>query len=373
MSWPESEAERLLAEELGAEVVYEGESPPPGWPPHPDALIFPTELELARRAVEEAEPPKPYAAPALRVLSPEEEGRMLDELQGRDPDIDEFLAAGEPDRAWLVPGLLDRGERLILTGPEGAGKSTLLLQLAVQLATGIHPFSLAPIDPVRVLLIDLENSARHVRRQLRPLRVQAGNRLDPRYVVPVVRSEGVDVLHRPDAEWLAERVAVNGPDVLICGPLYKLAGGDPTSEEVARRVAGLLDRFRVEFGVTVLIEAHQPYGSSVGARPRRPYGASLWSRWPDFGLNLSPHGVVTHWRGARDEREWPAVLIRGGEWPWTAAAASGEALWGRIVEFLETADGRPSMRGLASALGASKSSVQRALDAHRAEWEELFG
>jgi hypothetical protein len=32
-----------------------------------------------------------------------------------------------------------------------------------------------------------------------------------------------------------------------------------------------------------------------------------------FGLYLDPTGVLTHWRGARDERDhWPSALKRGG-------------------------------------------------------------
>lgn len=40
--------------------------------------------------------------------------------------IDEFLAVEEPDYDWIVPGLLERGDRMILTGMEGLGKALAL-------------------------------------------------------------------------------------------------------------------------------------------------------------------------------------------------------------------------------------------------------
>lgn len=66
---------------------------------------------------------------------------------GPDPELDQFLAEPEPDYDWLIPDILERGDRVILTGGEGAGKSTLLRQIGVQCASGIHPFTHATIKP----------------------------------------------------------------------------------------------------------------------------------------------------------------------------------------------------------------------------------
>ncbi len=88
------------------------------------------------------------------------------EVGGR--ELDAFLETDLPTHDWLVPGLLERQDRVILTGPEGGGKSTLLRQMAVQFASGIHPFGGDLFEPLRVLLLDLENSSRQVHRGLRP-------------------------------------------------------------------------------------------------------------------------------------------------------------------------------------------------------------
>jgi ATPase subunit of ABC transporter with duplicated ATPase domains len=62
-------------------------------------------------------------------------------------DLDAFLAEPDPEYDWLIPGLLERGDRVIVTGQEGKGKSTLLRQIGVQVAAGIHPFTLDDIVP----------------------------------------------------------------------------------------------------------------------------------------------------------------------------------------------------------------------------------
>jgi hypothetical protein len=287
-------------------------------------------------------------------------------------ELDAFLEREETPYDWLVRGLLERRDRLILTGREGGGKSTLLRQICVQLAAGLHPFTLEPINPLRVLLVDLENSEAHTRRQLRPLRIAAGDRYKPEPGLHLrIRPEGLNLLDLVDAGWLAELAAAIRPDVLVTGPIYKLAGGDPTEEKTARHVALWLDRIRTETGCAVLLEAHAPYASNGSKRPERPYGASLWSRWPEFGLFLSPEGHLRHWRGARDERDWPAALQRGGAWPWTVVTRPRDLLWSRIAELCADAGDQLARRDLVKLTGTSMGAITRAIDEHRAEWDAL--
>lgn len=287
-----------------------------------------------------------------------------------DEDIDTFLSGDEPEYDWLVPGLLERGDRVILTGPEGGGKSTLLRQFGLLAAAGIHPFTLESIEPIRVMYVDLENSRRQVRRKLRPLRLAVKD-IDPAMIRIRVVTQGVDLLVRADEDFLEERISVNKPDLLIMGPLYKLIGDDPVKEEPARKAASILDRLRNTYGFALFMEAHSPHGSGGLRRPERPYGASLWLRWPEFGIYLADDGTVNHWRGARDEREWPRVLKRGGAWPWTMENNPKALTFARILEEIRQAGHRLTEREIATRIGGDKSQVHRAIDANRAEFDRL--
>jgi hypothetical protein len=242
---------------------------------------------------------------------------------------------GEDKYNWLVEGLLERRDRLIITGGEGGGKSTLLRQLYVCLAAGIHPFRYHDIPPVRVLVVDVENSAAQIRRAIEPMIAFAAARpgWNADNLRIEVRTDGLDLTQRHDSRWLLERIAANRPDVLITGPVYKLHADDPNDELPARRVSRVFDMIREKYDVAIVLEAHAAKGNQ-GGRNLAPFGSSLWLRWPEFGYGMRADrdageidghpGAVWFepWRGARDQREWPVRLSGDGEefWPWRDAA-----------------------------------------------------
>jgi DnaB-like helicase N terminal domain/AAA domain len=233
----------------------------------------------------------------------------------------EFLNMEIDDGEEVIPGLLEAGDRLIVTAGEGTGKSTLVLrQFPMAAAGGVHPFTGEEIEPVWALVVDLENGRRLVRRKMGELRQLLPDRSPADDHLMIELPDEVDLLDgRSAAQFEATVAAAFGSHesdrlLLAVGPLYKMASGDPTLEETARAVSAVIDRIRARHGCPVLIEAHSPHNEI------RPYGASLWKRWPEFGIHLGADGQVTHWRGQRDQRDWPTALRRGGYWPWTPVA-----------------------------------------------------
>lgn len=252
------------------------------------------------------------------------------------PDLYEFLAIVDPPSDWVIPGLLERGDRLILTGFEGQGKSVITRQLAVCAAAGVHPFTKEPIAPQRVLFIDCENPDRKSRRHFRQLeRIARGNG----FPVPagafriLQRPAGIDLTREEDAAWLLERVTAHKPSLLVCGPFYRLHAADTNEEAAARTVVSALDAARIKADCALITEAHAGHGESGANRSVRPTGSSLLMRWPEFGYGIKPigeadgqghsrHVAVASWRGPREERHWPRELIWGThelDWPWVVA------------------------------------------------------
>lgn len=290
-------------------------------------------------------------------------------------ELDDLLAATE-DTAfdWIIPGFLERGDRFILTGTEGSGKSTLLRQIGIQAASGMHPFTGEAMNPLCVLQVDLENSEAQSRRELRPLRLAAGAHYRTGHFHLRSRPEGMDLTSQNDREWLRRLGEAINPDLLIIGPLYKMANGSPIEEESAKPVAVTLDTLRVQLGCGLLIEAHAPKTMQGTRRAIEPYGWSGWLRWPEFGFHIDKDGHLTPWRGQRDaERHIPAALQRGGAWPWSPLTRPRDVLWSRIAENCAASLTRPSIRELAGRLSVSKASVERAIAEHRAEWDALGG
>lgn len=279
----------------------------------------------------------------------------------RVPTIDDLLAGDDEDTYdWVIPGLIEHQERVILTAEEGAGKSTLLRQIGITAAAGIHPFTGEACDPIRVLHVDVENSHRQSRRQYRPLRIQAGDNLDPDLLRVEIRMAGIDLTSHEDRDWLLRTTATVQPDLLLIGPIYKLANGDPTEEKSAKPVAIALDAVREATDCALILEAHVPKApSGQKKRPHEPYGWSGWLRWPEIGIYLDKDGKLTHWRGAREERDWPHKIERGGHWPWTPSLTGPDLAWIEIQKARADA-GRPvSIRDLEDMTTLSRSAIHR--------------
>jgi len=250
------------------------------------------------------------------------------------PTITEFLAVSEDDTYdWVVPGLLERGDRFILTGIEGLGKSTLFRQIGVTVAAGLNPFSQAMIEPQRVLIVDCENGPAHTRRKIRPMVTQAevtGRPVRETNLWIEIRPEGLDLARDKDVSWLLRRVATLSPDIVLIGPLYRLAPRALNDDSDAAPIISALNMIRAR-GACVGLEAHAGHAmGQAGHRDLRPRGSSAFLGWPEFGYGIRFSDSVSTeeakrrrlvdvvpWRGERDEREWPEHLKAGGTWPWT--------------------------------------------------------
>jgi hypothetical protein len=240
---------------------------------------------------------------------------------------------------WLVPGLLERTDRLILTGFEGTGKSFLLAQFALCVAAGLHPFTGEPLPygDYRTLVFDCENSKRQMKRRYRKIAAQVDTMRLKYDMGPVNWHEAVRIVSRPEGVALTEprelarieqNVALTAPDLVVAGPLYKMSKLDVKDEQAAKELTDTLDVLRVRHQFTLIAEAHAGHSNDGGGTRRvRPIGSSLFLRWPEFGFGIAPHRdsateehpslvEIKHWRGSRDERAWPQLLKHGEHLPW---------------------------------------------------------
>jgi replicative DNA helicase len=262
----------------------------------------------------------------FRALSTDE-----DQIEGFST-LGSFIDEADSEYDWLIPGVLERMDRVIVVASEGAGKTTLARMIAVMLAAGVHPFSPhTRIEPVRTLYIDLENPPALVRRKVRQL-VNLGREhsgWDDDRAWRWTRPGGID-LRKPHDQHLVDRVIeTSRAEFVALGPLYKsFLEGDAKAETVNGHVARVLDGFRARHGVALWLETHAPM-EQQGMRSLRPMGSGVWSRWPEFGLALrkskdNPHRVhLERFRGDRDERAWPHHLERSSPWPWRAVWDGG--------------------------------------------------
>jgi len=273
-------------------------------------------------------------------------------------DFIDLVARGIDPTDWVIPGLLARQNRIIITAPEGYGKSTLLRQIACCVAAGLHPFSAMTMPRARVVyVLDAENPEDINTEEYQQLykALEELEAVPDRGMLTIdERGPYIDLLDPRQAASVYNRIEQIRPDLITVGPLYKLFDEDPNLEGPAKKLSGVLDRMRSICGSAVITEAHSPHADAGAAPVLRPYGASLWKRWPEFGYCL--HSAVgaeptqpkagakpseftaykearmewdaaqaaglskfTPWRGDRGRnREWPTRLRHGHTLPWVA-------------------------------------------------------
>lgn len=231
--------------------------------------------------------------------------------------IQTFLDTDFPEGKVLIPGMLAEANVAVLVGEEGHGKSLLMRQMAVQCAVGLVPFTLQPMEPLKVLYIDAENPEFQ---QMIDWRRLAG--LAARHAGHPVPNENLLIMsewrNEPDLTtpdgmaWLCERVNAHRPQVVFMGPVQNLVGRDTKDDEVVRKFKAAVNNARAICGTAFVIEHHAPLrqpGDKV--RQMRPYGSSLFMKWPDYGYGLKQ----TEDEGTYDMHPFRRPRVRERAWP----------------------------------------------------------
>lgn len=227
---------------------------------------------------------------------------------------------------WLIEGMLERGERMMVVAAEGAGKTTLARQVAILAGAGIHPFTYHEINPIRTLFVDLENPEKIIRRQSRKILDAIKYHYSKREIHShlFTKPNGLNIFNEHDRRLLEQQIETVQPDLLALGPIYKsfIDPGGKTSTALVTEAAMYFDHLRVTYDIALWLEHHAPLGNALTGRDLRPADSAVWMRWPEFGfaLALDPTSEIREyefkqWRGPRDLRSWPARLRRGSLFP----------------------------------------------------------
>lgn len=246
--------------------------------------------------------------------------------------MEDFLNQPERTSDWTVPGMFRKDWRAIVVATEGRGKSWLSRQIVTASACGIHPlFVTSKIEPITTLLIDLENPVSTITDATVRMRKAAGDAWAPDRMFVWHRPRGIDIRRRFDRSELESVIAQCRPAFVALGPLYKCyaVGARESDEQAAGEVQRILDDLRTRYGFSLLLEHHAPKPNGT-TRDLLPYGSSLWLRWPELGLKLTPctegrdprGGVhptkltIGRWRQDRVTNSWPQRIDRSANWPW---------------------------------------------------------
>lgn len=259
------------------------------------------------------------ASTATRFADIRDVGATSDDIEAM--TVEELMLEVEEEPDWVVPGLFERGDRLILTGGEGSGKSHALRQIVVLSQAGLHPFR--PTErlekPVRGMVIDFENSRRQVRRRIADTYGYALRGKGAPGLATVLCMQRQDITADKTLNKIHRELDATRPDILVIGPLYRMSPKALQSDDEAGPVLAALDTIR-DRGIVLLIEAHAGHTVSHGrTRDLRPRGSSALMGWPEFGYGMKRNdgdtASLVPWRGDREAREIPLTLhSQDGMW-----------------------------------------------------------
>jgi replicative DNA helicase len=227
----------------------------------------------------------------------------------------------------VIPGMLHKDYRTIVVAGEGAGKSLLLRTIAMTASQGFHPFSHQRIEPIRALIVDLENPAQAILQTAGPLKRNLQMRNPEGYDEERLRiwrkPGGMEIRRMSDRAELQREIAFHRPDLVCIGPIYKMThrGANESYEDAADEAMAVLDDLRTKYGFALVMEHHAAKGKAGEKRDLSPMGSQRWMAWPEIGISLYPDGedpTVMHVKRFRGDRltgvNWPDKIVRDSVW-----------------------------------------------------------
>ena len=289
-------------------------------------------MELARQASSLTENPIEVLENHHALISTF--GSSVIDHEPDDISVEEFMDRPKNNVSpWVVHGLIRRQHKIMIVAGEGSGKTWLLRYVALCAAYGIHPFRHQRVKPIRTLIIDLENPEDSLYDSFEVILKQVSifNPQQETHTRLWWRPAGINLRNRVDVAELENVIRARRPDLVCFGPLY--ASYENTSkdfgwETAAREVQQVLKTLMVRYNFGLLIEDHAPQADGNGKRQMRPYGSTMWRRWPDIGIGMEPvegrtdSFKLSRWRGDRVPTDWPTWITRGSAsgslWPFVA-------------------------------------------------------
>lgn len=234
-------------------------------------------------------PPTDYAAPEFDDGPPPPAG------DGDEPKILEMRNAGEwygqpidePDP--LLPGLFERGDKVLLSGASKSRKSFFILQLSIAQASGKPFLRWQAGPPRRVLLVQLEVKECHYHKRLKRLMESTGT--GPEEIadrLSIVNGRG----KVKNISQLTDTVEAMKPELVIIDPLYKLMNDENDTEQVSEFLHAL-DRLAEKSGAAILYVHHHAKGNGGDRSARdRASGSGRFARDYDAAFDMTHHAEL---------------------------------------------------------------------------------
>lgn len=208
---------------------------------------------------------------------------------------EEFYDLDFPKQDWLFEGLVERGQRVILSGYWKSGKTTAFGYALKAICDGgpyMGVFDADAAGPCPALYLNLEVPDRTMYNYLFST---IGIKNRDKLLVHNLLGYNVNILNDVYLEQLQELVSEKGICALFVDPLRQFYSGDENDNSLAKEVTDKLDILLQESDSlqNIFLVAHTGHANGLNADESgfaRPRGASKWADWADVLLSLTRHG-----------------------------------------------------------------------------------
>lgn len=216
-------------------------------------------------------------------------------------DLDDLDQLAEREIEWILPGLIEPWNKVMLWGPQKSYKTYIELDLARSLVS-CQPFlkrpEWTPNSPVSVLLVQEEGSLQQWARRIRRLNLKG----EARKRLKTWHRKGFRFTNEESVNELIASMREYGTQVVILDPMQRMIPGiDENDSSQTGVVWDQVARMQLAIpNLVVIIVHHSNKSDALGWATQR--GSTRHAGEVDFGLQIQKvdHGVADIWVDGRD-------------------------------------------------------------------------
>ena len=222
-------------------------------------------------------------------------------------DAEDWVAEPEPDRRYLIDGLVEMGSNILMAGPPKSAKTLLAQHIGTMGRAGL-PIAgrYAVAEPFRTLIILTEGSSRAHKRRLHRLQLGGG------------ALRGVKILYRPQLKFsddasmrkLRSTVDQHDTDFLVLDHWTSLSGGvDSNNADAVQSGLGAFNILREvspDLVIALIHHAGKDHDKVKKTITDVARGSGAFGAWFDTGMHISQNEADAIYKVKIEHRELPA-------------------------------------------------------------------